>query len=136
MMARYLLDTSAVIDALRGETQTAKRLSKIEPQLLCLSSVVLAELLTGIEKSKQHTTERRAALDVITNSFYSLAFAAEDAAVYAQLRATMEEKGHSTGSMDLLIAAQAVRQGLTVVTANLREFQRIPHLKCESWRKA
>lgn len=135
MAVCYLLDTSTIIDALRRDAHTRKCLASIEPERLYLSSLVLAELLTGIEKSKRPAAAHKASLQVITDGMGTLSFTPADAARYAQLRAVMEAKGHSTGTFDLLIAAQAVNNKLTVVTANLREFQRVPGLKCVNWRK-
>ena len=50
-------------------------------------------------------------------------------------RAALERKGASIGLLDLLIAAQAVARGLVLVTDNLREFRRVPGLRCENWTR-
>jgi tRNA(fMet)-specific endonuclease VapC len=58
---------------------------------------------------------------------------ADDAIVYGQIRAELEAQGLPIGSMDMLIAAQAVRSKLILVTNNVREFARVPHLATEDW---
>lgn len=135
MAARYLLDTNTIIAARKGEPAgLLNRLAGLAAERLCLSAIVLSELLTGAEKSR-NADRVRAEVKALTESFELLPFTGEDAAVYARIRATLEGQGKTIGPMDMLIAAQAVSRGLTMVTANLREFQRVPSLKCENWLK-
>lgn len=135
MTTRFLLDTNTVIAALKGEPASLlNRLAGIAAERLCLSAIVLSELLTGAEKSR-NADRVRAAVVALTESFELLPFSSEDAAVYGRLRAALESQGKAIGPMDMLIAAQALSRGLTVVTANLREFQRVPRLRCENWLK-
>jgi tRNA(fMet)-specific endonuclease VapC len=135
MATRFLLDTNTIIAARKGEpTSLLNRLAGIAADRLCLSVIVLSELLTGAEKSR-NADRVRAEIGALTESFELLPFSGEDAAAYGRLRATLESQGKTIGPMDMLIAAQALSRGLTVITANLREFQRVPRLKCENWLK-
>ncbi|MHB8311578.1 MAG: PIN domain-containing protein, partial [Metallibacterium sp.] len=64
-----------------------------------------------------------------------LPFEDVDAAAYARIRAVLERKGAGIGPLDMLIAAQAVARELVLVTDNLREFRRVPGLRCENWMR-
>lgn len=135
MAARYLLEGNIIIAALKGEPAVLlNRLARLTSDRLCLSAVVLAELTTGAEKSRA-PVKNRAALAELTTGMETLAFDADDALTYGRLRAALEQGGQPIGPMDMLIAAQALSRKLVVVTANLKEFQRVPGLKCENWLK-
>lgn len=135
MATRYLLDSNILIAATKGESRALlNRLAGMAPERLCLSAVVLAELLAGAEKSKTPDANK-AALDVITKGMETLTLDADDAKAYGRIRAVLERKGEPIGPLDMLIAAQAVSRDLVLVTANLREFRRVPGLNCENWMK-
>jgi tRNA(fMet)-specific endonuclease VapC len=131
--AEYLLDTNILIAALNGTSSPLlNRLAGFAPSRLQLSPVVLGELLLGAEKSQR----REAALSAVqelAESMAALPFDADDARSYAHIRAALERKGNPIGSLDMLIAAQAVARELVLVTDNLREFKRVPGLVCENW---
>ena len=136
MAAAYLLDTNAVIAALRGESKSMlSRLAQLAPSRLQLSALVLAELLTGAEKST-HPARARAALAELTAYMTPLPFDDAAADAYARIRAMLERKGKPIGPIDGLIAAQAVSRSMVLVTANLREFKRVPGLDCENWMRS
>lgn len=133
MAALYLFDTNVFIVTLKGESpKLLNRLARLAPDRLRLSSVVLAELLTGVEKSSNPTGGLQA-LEELTRSFELLPFDRSDAQAYARIRAALEKKGQAIGPLDLLIAAQALSRDLVLVTENMREFRRVPGLVCESW---
>lgn len=135
MASGYLLDSCAVIAAIRGEPRSLlNRLATLATSRLYLSALVRAELLYGAEKSR-HGAKARASLQVIEQGCEPLPFNADDAMTYARIRAALERKGAIIGSMDMLIAAQAVTRGLVLVTDNLREFRRVPGLHCENWMR-
>ncbi|HEY8011654.1 MAG TPA: type II toxin-antitoxin system VapC family toxin [Rudaea sp.] len=133
MSERYLLDTNIVSAALRGEPRALlNRLAGIAPACMHLSSLVFGELVTGAEKSERRAATLAAVRD-LTASMTPAPFGADDATAYGRIRAALERKGAGIGPMDMLIAAQAVARGLVLVTDNLREFRRVPGLKCENW---
>lgn len=135
MADAYLLDTCTIIAALKGQPRTLlNRLASLAPSRLHLSGVVLAELRYGAEKSR-HSAQARNAVEVVTQGFAALPFADGDAAAYARIRAALERKGVGIGPLDLLIAAQAVARDLVLVSNNLREFRRVPGLRCENWMR-
>lgn len=135
MASGYLLDSCAIIAAIKGEPLSLlNKLATLPPSRLLFSEIVRAELLFGAEKAQQ-SAQSRATLDVIISGFDPLPFNADDAFAYACIRAALERKGANIRPMDLLIAAQATARGLVLVTDNLREFRRVPGLKCENWMR-
>lgn len=131
-MLRYLLDTNICIYVLKHQPPPVRDAFNRHSEHLCISSVSLAELLYGAEKSAQpdrnrDTVERFAArLDIVP-------FDDRAAAHYGRLRADLERKGQPIGPYDLMIAAHARSLGLTLVTNNEREFERVPGLLLENW---
>ncbi|MBI2398179.1 MAG: PIN domain-containing protein [Xanthomonadales bacterium] len=134
MAAEYLLDSNIIIAALNSSSRPLlNRLAGMVPQRLHLSSIVLAELLTGVAKSGPGAAARHATLNELVGGLTLAPFDNRSAEVYARVRAKMELKGQVIGPLDLLIAAQALSSGLVLVTDNLREFRRVPDLVCENW---
>lgn len=130
---RYLLDSDVLIAGLKGEPASLlNRLAGFASERMCLSSVVLAELLTGAEKSRTPEASK-AALEVITVGMEIVPFDADAAHAYGRIRAELETKGQSIGPLDLLIAAQALSRKLVLVTGNMREFRRVRGLRLENW---
>jgi tRNA(fMet)-specific endonuclease VapC len=72
-------------------------------------------------------------VELLLESVHILPFTGKTAAHAATLRAKLEAHGRSIGPMDILIAASALEHALPLVTHNLREFQRVPGLQCETW---
>jgi len=127
-----LLDTDTVIALLRSHEQLARRARAHPVRSLAISAITLYELRVGVEKSRDHEKNRRA-LDDALAPFALAPF--EDAAALeaARLRAILEKKGRGIGPYDTLIAGQALSLGAALVTANTREFARVPGLKLENW---
>jgi tRNA(fMet)-specific endonuclease VapC len=91
-----------------------------------------SELWLGTEKSDRRE-ERQRQLGDFLSVFEPLVFDADSARAYGQIRAYLERQGLSIGPLDLLIAAHARSQGAILLTANIREFRRVPGLKCQVW---
>ncbi|WP_322769707.1 type II toxin-antitoxin system VapC family toxin [Frankia sp. Cr1] len=132
----YLLDTNAVVALLRNKPLAVRdryreALASGEP--LALSSVVLFELWYGVAKSSQVQENSERLRVLLSGDFDLLDFDDEDARTAGQVRAALEKDGQPIGAYDLLIAAQAVRRGLTVVTANTSEFSRVAGLSWQDW---
>lgn len=131
-MLRYMLDTNLCIRVLRDRPQGLRERFNAEADGLCISRIVLTELLHGAAKSarpleNRHEVERFSArLDVLD-------FDAEAAEQAADIRAKLERVGQPIGGYDVLIAGHARSRGLVVVTGNLREFTRVEGLRCEDW---
>jgi tRNA(fMet)-specific endonuclease VapC len=132
----YSLDSNVAIDVFR-RPHGRLRARLIEAQsrgLLGVSSVVLFELHFGVLRGTSPNGHERLArfLSGVSDVY---AFDAEDAVSAGELRQDLEKQGRKIGPYDTLIAAQALRRGLTLVTANIREFERIPGLRLENWRE-
>ena len=132
------LDTNICIAALRGNARVAARLIQHGSRLR-LPFVVVAELRFGIEKARAlgqpvDAAERR--LDAFLLRIPEIA-SLTDAVLtaYARIRARLEIAGKPIGSNDLWIAAQAVAEDALLVSANTREFSRVPKLRLENWLK-
>ncbi len=128
----YLLDTNIVSDLVKHPSgKVAQRIAEVGEMKICTSIVVAAELRFGAEKNgslrlKQQVNQ---ILEVIT----VLPLEPPIEFYYAEVRAYLEEKGMSIGANDLLIAAHGLALNLTVVTANINEFSRVPNLVVENW---
>jgi tRNA(fMet)-specific endonuclease VapC len=132
----YLLDTNAVIALLENRPAGVRerfREAQKSGDSLALSSVVLSGLWYGVAKSSrvQENTERLRVL--ISGDLDLLDFDDEDAQAAGRVRAALEQAGTPIGAYDLLTAGQALRRGLTVVTANTSEFSRVADLSWEDW---
>ena len=132
----YLLDTNAVVALLRNKPVRVRerfRQAETAGDYLALSSVVLFDLWYGVAKSSQvpENTERLKIL--LSGDLDLLDFDDEDARTAGQMRAALERAGTPIGAYDLLIAGQALRRGLTVVTANTGEFGRVVGLSWQDW---
>jgi tRNA(fMet)-specific endonuclease VapC len=101
-------------------------------QAICTSSVTLAELHYGIEKSTR-PFENLKVLEQFASNLVVLPFSAEAAAHFGQIRAELERAGTPVGAYDLMIGAHARAEGLIVVTNNTREFARMPGVRVENW---
>jgi tRNA(fMet)-specific endonuclease VapC len=127
---KYLLDSNAVIAALKRHAGLTSRLRQHQPQDFAVSAIVAHELFFGAYKSKR-IAENLARIDEL--QFEILDFDQEDARHAGELRATLAAAGIPIGPYDILIAGQALARGLTLITHNVREFQRVPALAVEDW---
>ncbi len=132
-MIRYLLDSNAVIQSLNDPAgAVATAVFSHQADELGTSSIVMYELAFGAYKSARPEMNL-AILERL--SFRVLSFDAEDGREAGRLRDYLRSQGRPIGPYDLLIAGQTLRRGLIVVTANLREFTRVPRLVCEDWSR-
>lgn len=129
---RYLLDTNIVSDLIRNpQGRVAQHVRRVGEARVCTSIIVAAELRCGA--AKKRSPRLTAQLQAVLGAIEVLALEAPVDATYGQLRAQLEITGKPVGGNDLLIAAQALALGYTIVTDNEREFARVPKLACENW---
>ncbi len=127
----YLLDTNILSDLMRHPAgRIANRIAQTE-QRVCTSIIVIAELKYGIAKAGSRRFLIQ--LAAILGGIDVLPFESPADVAYAELRARLERAGRPIGANDLLIAAHALALDLTLVTANEREFARVPFLRIENW---
>jgi tRNA(fMet)-specific endonuclease VapC len=131
-LLRYLLDTNICIYIINQRpAQVFRHFEGLPVGDIGISSVTGAELAYGVEKSG--STRNRQALEKFLAPLEIVAFDAEAMRQYGQLRARLEKQGTPIGPLDTLIAAHAMALGSTLVTNNLREFERIPGLSLTNW---
>ena len=132
MPLRYLLDTNILSDLiLNPQGAVARRISSAGENTVCTSIVVAAELRFGAEKSGSSKLADR--IDLILSALDILPLETPADRHYGEIRQHLASQGTPIGPNDLLIAAQALALGLTVVTANVQEFSRVPGLGVENW---
>lgn len=131
---KYLLDTNTCIRVLNasGAATLVERWKAARPSQIRLCSVVKAELLFGAEKSAKRELVHQK-LQVFFSRFKSMPFDDAAAQTYGVIRAALEQEGRLIGPNDMLIAAIALANGLTVVTHNTAELGRVPGLLLEDW---
>jgi tRNA(fMet)-specific endonuclease VapC len=131
-MLQYMLDTNICIYVIKNyPPKLHERFNRLAEQL-CMSSITLAELVYGVEKSSRRL-ENLQALEQFSARLEVLAFPAKAAAHFGQIRADVERLGKPVGPLDMLIGAHARAEGLIVVTNNEREFHRLPGVRVENW---
>ena len=130
------LDTNIVISILSGRIPSLRH--RLEEQLrtgtkVVMPAVALFEMRYGIAKSNRREHSERLLERFLSLGIDVIPFDAEDAVHAGDIRAHLESKGAPIGPYDCLIAAQARRRGATLVTANGREFARVPGLMVADW---
>ena len=131
-MLRYLLDTNIVIYVIKRRPMQALELFNQHAGHMAISSITLAELMHGVEKSNQPMVNLLVVEDFCSR-LEVLSYSAKAAQHYGAIRATLEKQGQTIGVNDLHIAAHARSEGLTLVTNNVREFERVHALQLENW---
>jgi tRNA(fMet)-specific endonuclease VapC len=130
------LDTNAVIAVLNDRTSPVR--SRIDAAIrlgrpLAMSYIVLFELRYGAAKSAQPERNSQRVVDFLSGPIEVLPFTPADAEEAGDIRAALERAGTPIGPYDILVAAQARQRDALLVTANAREFARVPRLKLEDW---
>ena len=129
----YLLDTNICIYAIKGSfPELTNKLLTVHPNEICISSITVGELEYGAAKSRWGDRTRQILQSFLAN-FDILPFTEQDAILFGRLRVALAMAGTPIGAYDIMIAAQGVRRGLTVVTHNTKAFIRVPGLKLEDW---
>jgi tRNA(fMet)-specific endonuclease VapC len=132
-MPRFMLDTDTCSYIMkRSHPLVLKRLQSVPVDDVCMSVVTKAELLYGVEVSPRRAQDG-AALAAFLPYVPSLEFDEDGALHYAEIRADLKRRGAMIGANDLFIAAHARALGLTLVTNNTAEFDRVPGLRLENW---
>jgi len=131
-MLRYLLDTNIVIYVIKRRPLSALQLFNDNEGRMAISSITLAELLHGAEKSNA-PVRSLATVEDFCSRLEVLPYGAKAAQHYGSIRAALERLGQSIGVNDLHIAAHARSEGLTLVSNNLREFERVEALQLDNW---
>jgi tRNA(fMet)-specific endonuclease VapC len=130
---KFMLDTNICIYLIRrNPVRVLKKLQEIKASEVCISSITLAELEYGVQKS-QNQNQNKIALAEFIAPLEIEPFEVEAAIKFGEIRTHLEKKGAVIGAYDMLIAAHAASLKVTLVTNNTREFIRIPSLTIENW---
>ena len=130
-MMRYLLDTNIVIYVMKRRPPEVLQTFNQHTGRMAISSITLAELCHGAEKSSRMADNLRV-IDDFTSRLEVLPYTSKAAQHYGSIRAALETQGQTIGVNDLHIAAHARSEGLVLVTNNLGEFDRVPALQTET----
>jgi len=131
-MLKYMLDTNIVIYVIKRKPVEVLSVFNQHAGQMCISSITLAELLHGAEKSER-TEHNLRQVEGFTSRLEVLSYGTKAAAHYGDIRADLEKKGTLIGVNDLHISGHARSEGFTLVTNNMREFERVDALRLESW---
>lgn len=131
---QYLLDTNIIFELVKDPQGTvAQKVKEVGNNKICTSIVVVSEIRFGVEKRNSKKLSQQ--VEAILSAIEILPYQSPADIHYAKLRCHLEKAGTPIGPNDMLIAAHALSLGLTMVSANEREFLRVPELGVENWRK-
>jgi tRNA(fMet)-specific endonuclease VapC len=131
-MLKYMLDTNIVIYVIKRRPVEVLEVFNAHAGQMCISSITLAELLHGVEKSSMITKNLRKVEDFVSR-LEVLPYENTAASHYGDIRTNLEKKGTVIGVNDLHIAAHARSEGFILVSNNVREFERVEGLRLENW---
>lgn len=131
-MLKFMLDTNIVIYVIKRRPIEVLNVFNLHAGQMCISSITYAELLHGAEKSAKPEHNLRQVEDFVSR-LEVLEYGSKAAAHYGDIRADLERKGTPIGVNDLHIAGHARSEGLTLVTNNLKEFERVDALRLDNW---
>jgi tRNA(fMet)-specific endonuclease VapC len=129
----FLLDTNICIYAIKKHPKKViEKIISHNPDLICTSSIVVSELLYGVQKSSQ-SAKNLDALTKFLSPMTILPYSYREAEAYGKIRTELEGKGKIIGPYDMMIAAHAISVDAILVTNNPKEFMRVKGLKIENW---
>jgi tRNA(fMet)-specific endonuclease VapC len=131
-MLKYLLDTNIAIYVIKQRPIEVMGIFNENAGRMAISAITLSELYHGAEKSAK-VAQNLAVVEEFASLLEVLPYFAKAAAHYGAIRCALEKTGRPIGINDLHIAAHARSEGLTLVTNNLGEFERVPGLLVENW---
>lgn len=131
-MLKYMLDSNIAIYVIKRRPIAALEKFNQCASQMCVSSITVAELIHGAEKS-QHSQQAFAVVEDFLSRLSILDYDYAAAGHYGDIRANLGQKGTPIGVNDLHIAGHARSAGLILVSNNLREFERVDGLRLANW---
>jgi len=128
----YLLDTDIIIYSLKGNENVMSNLELHMEAQLGITIITLMELYYGAYKS-QKPAANIAKIKTLENSLSIISISRESGEIFGMLKADLENNGTPLDDFDIIIAACALTNNMTLVTNNLRHFKRIEGIKLENW---
>jgi tRNA(fMet)-specific endonuclease VapC len=130
---KYVIDTDIIIYYLKSDKNVAKKFASTNPDEMATTIINYTELLFGAYKSSKQEKNLSTIESFFSNNMKIIDFDKKSAAVFSRLKAQLQQQGIPIADMDLIIASICISNGLTLVTNNLRHFQRIRELTIENW---
>ena len=127
----FMLDTDTVSYSLRGQGRVATVISQHRPSVICVSAITMAQLRFGAMRRKSARLDQM--IERFAENVVVMPFDADCAFMFGRIASQLEELGTPIGEFDALIAAHAMSLGLTLVTNNVKHFNRVAGLKVENW---
>ena len=128
----FVLDTNTLIYFFGSRGQVRSNIRAVEPEEICIPTIVLYELQVGLAKSMS-PNRRAQQIEQILEYAHIAVFDEKAALASAQIRAALEQQGKPIGPIDILIAGTAVSLDATLVTHNIGEFSRVTGLRLVDW---
>ena len=133
MKLRYLLDTTICIHIAKQHPMSVlEKFQTLEAGEVGMSIITYGKILFGVQKGG-HAKKSQSILEQLTSFIFPLPLPASAAKHYGDLRCKLERQGKPMGNNDLWIAAHALVSELILVSNNVKEFSRVPHLKIDNW---
>jgi tRNA(fMet)-specific endonuclease VapC len=127
----YLLDTNICIYYFKGQFDLKEKIEKIGFERFAISEITLAELIYGAEKSQRKSENLKVVEDFAEMIAVIPIF--DSIRIYGKEKTRLKQKGKSVSDLDLFIGATAIVNNMTLVTRNVREFERMENIKIENW---
>ena len=131
-MLKFMLDTNIIIYVIKRRPTEVMGIFNENAGRMAISAITLSELFYGAEKSAK-VAQNLAVVEEFASLLEVLPYTAKASQHYGAIRSALEKVGRTIGVNDLHIAAHARSEGLTLVTNNLGEFERVPGLMAENW---
>jgi tRNA(fMet)-specific endonuclease VapC len=131
---KYLLDTCAISDFVKGYPLTLRKIKSMSPQLLYVSTISIMEIEYGLQLNPKRAQKIFPALQAFLSTIKILPFGEADAKAAGTIRVALRRQGSPIGFYDVLIAGSAISGGMILVTSNTDEFSRVDGLVLENWR--
>lgn len=129
----YLIDTNICIYIMNDHPpEVIQKFRDMGVGNICISSITVSELQYGAHKSKQIEKNLKR-LDEFLRPFEIISYDESASKHYGQIRSYLEKQGNIIGPLDMLIAAHALSENLTLITNNEKEFKRVKSLEVENW---
>ena len=133
---QYLLDTSILIEFVHGNGKVIERIKQVGFDRCMISVVSLQELYFGAYKAKsvrnEYYEQELVRINMLRRRFMVLPLP-EEADGYGQIKESLQRTGKLVDEFDMLIGGQALAENLTVITDNVRHFERFPGIRVENW---
>lgn len=130
----YLIDTCTISDFFKKNPQVVEHFKGVSPNQIYISTISVMEVEYGLKLSPDRERKIRPLWNALTGQVQIIPISEKCAIAAASLRAKLKNTGLPIGPFDILIAGSALANNLTVVTSNLKEFQRLSEISIEDWR--